>query len=131
MSKKLQILQDKETRVDTAVAGAALTTLIALDITNDNDRVIRGDIEFTLNLTNYTSGAFVYELVTADDAALVTNPVSEAIYRSIAAEEIIVIPVPQSITEAKNFVGVRATAVAHVGDVVAHAQSLQLRNKGR
>jgi len=128
---KLNILFDKETAVEQSIAGAAADVLIALDLTHDPERVLRGDIELVLDIQTYTSGDFTVELVTADNAALSTNPVVEATYRTLTAAEILVVPVPQSVTNDKDFVGLRLVAEAHEGDVVAHAQSLQLRNMGR
>ena len=128
MSVNIQF--DKENSTINVVTGSAAEVLHAQDVSDDQRRPELGDMEFIVNITAYTSGNIVTTLVGADNAALTTNAVVHSTHRTLTATGLLVIPVPQDLSN-KDFIGILTTAVAHAFTSETHVQSTQSRQRGR
>ena len=124
------ILPDLENSTTTVLSASSAQVLHAQDVSSDTRRPERGDMEFVVDITAYTSGTIVATLVAADNAALTTNAVVYLTGRSFTAVDTFIIPVPQDVID-KDFIGLLTTAVAHVATVTTRVQSTQMRQRGR
>jgi len=126
----IQIMRDKQTEKTVVISGSSAVVLNAIDL-EDPERVIRGDIEFVVQITDYNSGEAHIDLTTADDIDLSVNAISEYVSRQVLQNDTLVMVVPQSVTAGKKFIGLVQRAVAADLTVTSHAQSIQMRNMGR
>lgn len=126
----IQILFDKENSTTEVITGTSAEVLFALDVSSDTRRAERGDLEFIIDITAFTSGDFTPTLVGADDAVLTGNAVVYLTGRALDAAGVSAIAVPQDLV-GHDFIGILTVAEAHAGTVTTHVQSTQMRQKGR
>lgn len=126
----IHILPDLENSTTNVITGSAAEVLHAQDVSDDTRRPERGDMEFVIDITAYTSGTITPTLVAADNAALTTNAVVYLTGRAFVAVGTSIIHVPQDVID-KDFIGILTVAEAHAATVTTRVQSSQMRQRGR
>ncbi len=130
MATTLHILPDLENSTTNVITGTSAEILHAQDVSSDQRRPERGDMEFVIDITAYTSGTITPTLVGADNAALTTNAVVFCTGRAFVAVGTSIMTVPQDLNN-KDFIGILTVAEAHAATVTTRVQSTQMRQRGR